>query len=234
MVIVKCPVCYGEGCNFCDWKGELDSTLTVWGHLQDAPLKSHYFPKGSFPMYWGSFLEKLGRRVLRETLPNEFYSELFPNVEIIASDNISPSRRGRIKKRDVANLTADFAVILHCKGSELFEKNAVLFEIKSSMSPISDGHIRKWKDWLTRPENYINKCKRARLFILWIHGLDIEARNIFYTLKEFVPSEIPNHFKERNEAESMSCPECGSREIEPIECDVYRCKECGQEWDTDA
>lgn len=200
-MIVKCPVCYGDGCAFCGGKGELDSTLTVWGHLQDTPLRRHYFPVGQFCAYWGSFLEKLGRRVLREELPNSFFAELFPGVEVISSDKIAPNKTGRIWTKRGINLTIDYAVILHCKASEQFEKNAALFEIKSSISPIEAGHIDKWTGIISNPGEHIKKCKAIRLFIMWIHGFDPESRNLFWTLKEFKPSEIPNHFNREKEVQ---------------------------------
>ena len=201
-MIVKCPVCYGDGCTFCGGEGELDSTLTVWGHLQDTPLQRHYFPTGQFHAYWGSFLEKLGRRILREELSDDFFEELFPVLEVISSDKIAPTKRGRIWKRKGINLTVDYAVILHCKISpEKFEKNAVLFEIKSSISPINARHINKWTDIISRPGEHIKKCHAIRLFIMWIHGFDVESRNLFWTFKEFKPSEIPNHFNRAQEEE---------------------------------
>ena len=193
---VKCPVCYGDGCRFCDHTGEVDSTLCVWGHLQDTPLRKHYFSIGTFSRLWGGYLEKLGRRVLNEDLPNEFYDSLFSDVKIFSSERYGPSSEGRIFRRKKGiNVTVDYLVVLHCQNLEGWEKNAVFFEIKSSISPISAKHIAKWTKILSEPEEYVKKCQeKARLFIMWIHGFDPEGRNLFYTLKEFDPSQIPNHF----------------------------------------
>lgn len=146
-------------------------------------------------------MEKLGRRILREELSNSFFAELFPGLEVISSDKIAPNKPGRIWRKSGINLTIDYAVILHCKASERFEKNAVLFEIKSSISPINADHIKKWTDIISNPGEYIKKCQAIRLFIMWIHGFDPESRNLFWTLKEFKPSEIPNHFNRAPEGE---------------------------------
>lgn len=191
---VKCPLCEGEGCDHCV-DGWIESTETVWGYLQDAEIWEHHFHSGVYCTYYGSFLERLGRRILRDKLTDAFYGALYPDSTILSSQSIT-SANWREAYSVWVKVKPDYTKVLHLKKGDGYEKHAVVFEIKSGLSPIQKHHISQWEDLITNPDTYIKKCCSIRVFVMWIHGLDGASHNMFYSLKEVKLDEIPNNFEE--------------------------------------
>lgn len=167
----------------------------MWQYLQEAELKKYSF-SASYRTYYGRFVERLARRVLKEWMSFERMAGLFPEVEIISSERFHPYGYGKKYGKIFRGIAAmksqlDSLWVLHVnKPSGGFGKYAVGFEIKSGASSISKEHCDFWRDLILRPETYIDKCEKIRLFILWVHGLDDPC--MFYTIKEIIPEDFPN------------------------------------------
>lgn len=190
---VRCPLCGGKGCDHCV-DGWVESTETVWGYLQDADIKKHHFNPGTYYTYYGSFLERLGRRLLRDVLTDDFYANLYPDTVIMSSQSITSANWFNAFTSWV-KVKPDYTKVLHIKKGDGYEKHAVIFEIKSGISPIQKHHVEQWRDMITNPGAYIKKCNSIRVMVMWIYGLDEAPRNMFYSLKEVKLEEIPNNFK---------------------------------------
>jgi len=163
--------------------------MTVWKYLQDAPIQSHYFSPSDFAARWGSFVERLGRKVLVSRQLE--FSKLFPDVETISSDVCTNKKDNRILTPGMKMIRGDLVIIYHCKNKGNFEKKAIVFEIKSGASPISAKHIVYWRHLLSNPEEYIKKCNEIKVMVMWILAMDLEGRMLCYTLKEVKSDEIP-------------------------------------------
>ena len=167
----------------------------MWEHLQDAPMQSYNF-SGAYNTYWGRYVEKLARRVIRDWMTEERMQELYPGVDVISSERIHPYGMGRrygkiFRGKAEMKSQVDSLYLLHVKQlDETYSKYAVAFEVKYGASSIDKGMCDFWRDFLVHPDEYINKCEKARLFIMWVHGIDNPC--VFYTLKEIIPDEFPN------------------------------------------
>ncbi len=163
--------------------------MTVWKYLQDAPIHNHYFSPHVWAARWGSFLEKLGRRVLISRKAE--FGKLFPDVVVVSSDVITNKKDNRILTPSMKMINCDLVIIYHCKNEKGFEKKVVAFEIKSGASPISAKHVAYWRHLLDNPDKYIKKCTEIKLVVMWILAMDVEGKMLCYTLKEVKSDEIP-------------------------------------------
>lgn len=166
--------------------------MTVWKYLKDDKINSYHMNQGWWNHFLGKIYERIGRRIIRD-LKDQFI-ELFDESEILSSEFILTKRQYRKKKINFGKHkinTPDYVYLLHCKTDEGYEKRAVVFEIKSGISPINETHVTFWKDLLSNPSKYIDKCVKIHFFVLWIHGFDITSHNLFYSLKEVEADKIP-------------------------------------------
>lgn len=163
--------------------------MTVWKYLQDAPIQNHYFPPHVWAARWGTFLERLGRKVLFSRKLE--FGKLFPGVEIMSSDVCTNKKDNRILTPGMEMINCDLVIIYHCKNEKGFEKKAIAFEIKSGASTISAKHVAYWRHLLNNPGEYIKKCNEIKLMVMWILAMDVEGRMLCYTLKEVKSDEIP-------------------------------------------
>ena len=171
-----------------------DQYNSMWEYLQDAPMNKHTFG-GAYHTYWGRYVERLARRIIRDWMSEEKMQELFPDVEVISSERIHPYGMGKsygkiFRGEGAFKGQVDSLYLLHVKkGEQDFAKYAVGFEVKYGASSIDKSICDFWRDFLSHPDGYINKCEKARLFIFWVHGIDPPC--VFYTLKEIIPKEFP-------------------------------------------
>ena len=168
----------------------------MWEYLQDAPMQKKHF-NTPWHTYWGRFMERLGRRALRDHMTDEYLQSLYPEVEVVSSNRMNPygfgKKSGKIFRGKAAAMKqVDSLWILHCKNGEEFGKRAVAVEIKSGVSSINKEHCDFWRHLIAEPQEYIPKCTHLRLFIMWIYGLDLETRTLFYSIKEIIPDEFPS------------------------------------------
>ena len=165
--------------------------MTVWKYLQDSKIKKYHVDR----YYWYDFLGKLYERIGRKIIKNNksLIDNVCLNFDVISSEFV-PKRYFKNKKIKFGAYkvnSPDYVYLFHCKNNDSFEKRAIVFEIKSGISPIQKRHIDFWEDLIKKPEKYISKCKEVFIFVLWIHGFDYHSTNIFYTIKRIKLDEIP-------------------------------------------
>lgn len=168
---------------------------TMWEYLKDSPIQKKDFEKAWYT-YYGRFMERLGRRIIREYMDKDKLSAVFPDVEVISSEVWSQygfgKSTGKIFKQHKEGMHHPDAVyVLHVKKNSNYDKYAVAFEIKSGRSNIQKSHCDFWRDFISQPDQYIKKCSKAKIFMMWIHGVSEETQSVFYTIKEIIPEEFP-------------------------------------------